>query len=586
LTISTSIPFAVMTVALLRLLAPIWGQSTILEHNISQTIGSASSSLASGIIFTIPALFLWGLSPSIAQIGMAAMLGGLLGVLFMIPLRRSLIVKEHLHLPYPEGTACAEVLKAADAGGARAQQVFIGLGISALYKGAVDFFHLWPYNLSIKVPLLKKAILGLKATPALLGVGYILGFRISAIMVAGGLLSWLVLIPMIAQFGESLTTAFFPETVKLISEMGPFEIWNRYIRHIGAGAVAFAGIITVIKSSGVMFGSLKMGLQGLFSRSKRLGAKDRTDRDLPMSVVFVGVILIIITIAVVPHIVGGVDGFGSRLVAAICIAVFAFMFVTVSSRIVGLVGVTSNPTSGMIIVTLLGTSLLFYVFGWTDKMGMATALLTGTVVGIAASIAGDTSQDLKTGYLLGATPQKQQIGEVIGVITCAFFIAAAVWLLGETFTFGSDELPAPQGVLMKTVVEGVLQANLPWGLVFTGAALAAMAELLSVPSLPFAVGIYLPLNSMTPIFVGGCIKSLVERVKKSKDGGYDSGILLGSGLVAGEGLMGVAVALYAFYFHGKPKGVEVPWSPFTGEIIALIIFGLLGYYLFRVARKK
>lgn len=585
LTISTSIPVAVMTVALLRLLTPLLGASTILEHNISQTIGSASSSLASGIIFTVPALFLWGLSPSIARLGMLAMLGGVLGVLCMIPLRKFLIVNEHATLPYPEGTACAEVLKAADVGGAKAKPVFIGLGLGLLYKGVLDFLRLWPSNISLKIPLIKKAVVGLNATPALLGVGYILGYRISAIMVAGGILSWIVLIPLIAHFGDFLPVPLFPETIKTIGEMGPDEIWNRYIRHVGAGAVAFAGIITVIKSARTMYNSLKIGIEELRSR-KSLEVKDRTDQDLPMSVVLIGVILIIITIAVVPHVIGTVDSFGIRLAAALCIAVFAFMFVTVSSRIVGLVGVTSNPTSGMTIVTLLGTSLLFYFLGWTDVTGMATALTVGTVVAIAASIAGDTSQDLKTGYIIGATPKKQQIGELIGVITCAFFVAAAVWLLGEAFGFGTEALPAPQATLMKTVVEGVLSANLPWGLVLIGAALAAVAELLSVPSLPFAVGIYLPLSTMTPVFVGGCIRRLVDHLRKGSETVHGNGVLMGSGLIAGEGLMGVAIAFFAFYTGGKPKGLGLSLSPVVGQLISLAFFTLLGYYLFRVGKKR
>lgn len=587
LTISTSIPVAVMSVALLRMLKPIWGSSTILEHNISQTVGSASSSLASGIIFTIPALFLWGLSPSIAKIGTVALLGGVLGVLFMIPLRRFLIVKEHGHLPYPEGMACGEVLKAADLGGSRARQVFVGLGIGALYKGVIDFLHLWPHKISLQLPIIKKAVIGMKATPALLGVGYILGFRISAIMVAGGLISWLVLIPMIAHFGEHIAAPMFPETIKTIAEMSPSEIWTRYIRHIGAGAVAFAGIITVLKSIRMMYRSLKIGLQELRSRASKGPEKLRTDKDLSMSVVFIGVTLVILTIIFAPNVVSEIDSVWARILTGVCIAFFSFMFVTVSSRIVGLVGVTSNPTSGMTIVTLLGTSLLFYLIGWTDISAMATALTIGTVVAISASIAGDTSQDLKTGYIVGATPAKQQVGEIIGVITCAFFIAAAVWLLGEAFGFGTDELPAPQATLMKTVVEGVLQANLPWGLVLIGAALAAVAELLSVPSLPFAVGIYLPLNTMTPVFVGGCIRKLVRYLSRnSDDGRQEQGVLLSSGLIAGEGLMGVAVAFYAFYAGGKPEGIAVPWSGGVGSLISLAFFALLGYYLFRISRKK
>ncbi|PIU54720.1 MAG: oligopeptide transporter, OPT family [Deltaproteobacteria bacterium CG07_land_8_20_14_0_80_38_7] len=593
LTISTSIPIAVITVAVCRLLAPVWGKSTILQYINTQTIGSASSSLASGIIFTIPALFLWGMSPSIARIGAVAMLGGLLGVLFMIPLRKFLIVKEHATLPYPEGLACAEVLKAADRGGARARPVFIGLGIGAVYKAIVGFLKLWPDSLTLKLPILKNAQIGLEATPALIGVGYILGFRIAGIMVAGGLLSWVVLIPLISFFGAGLTAPIFPETVKTIAEMNPAEIWTRYIRHIGAGAVAFAGIITVCKSFKIMYSSLQAGIRELKERSAGRQKKLRTDTDLPIYVILFGVIIVVLIIAIVPHVLGNMDFFSIRLISAICIAFFSFIFVTVASRIVGLVGVTSNPTSGMIIVTLLGTSLIFYLLGWTDRTGMATALVIGTIVGISASISGDVSQDLKAGYLLGATPMKQQIGEMIGVVASAFFIAWAVWLLGATFGFGSQELPAPQATLMKTVVEGVLQANLPWALVLTGAALAAVAELLGVPSLPFAVGIYLPLSTMTPVFVGGCIRRIVEAKRKRDmekksivESAEDRGVLLGSGLIAGEGLIGIVVAIYAFYVGKKPAGIDLGLSPFMSEMVSLAAFMLLGWFIYHIASKK
>ncbi|MFH1874757.1 MAG: oligopeptide transporter, OPT family [Pseudomonadota bacterium] len=594
LTIATSIPIAVLTVAVFRLLKPVMGKSTVLQYINTQTIGSASSSLASGIIFTIPALFLWGLSPSIAKIGVVAMLGGLLGVLFMIPLRRFLIVKEHGTLPYPEGIAAAEVIKAADKGGARAKPVFQGLAIGFLYKAVLDVFKLWPGYISVKIPGLKNALIGLTTTPALIGVGYILGFRIASIMVAGGLLSWVVIIPLISLFGENLTTPLFPETIKTIVQMSADEIWSRYIRHIGAGAVAFAGIVTVIKSLPIMYNSLKAGLQELKAHAAGRPKPIRTDYDLPIYLVLLGVIAIVVVIALVPHIVGTMDSFYMRVISAVAIAFFAFVFVTVAARIVGMVGVTSNPTSGMIIVTLLGTSLFFHLAGWTDLSGMATALVIGTVVGIAASISGDVSQDLKAGYLLGATPMKQQVGEMIGVIACAFFIAGAVWLLGESFGFGSQELPAPQATLMKTVVEGVLQANLPWGLVLVGAALAAVATLLGIPPLPFAVGIYLPLSTMTPVFVGGCIRRYVEyrRQKEQEKTGdiveqaEERGVLLGSGLIAGEGLMGIVLAVYAFYTKSKPAGIDLGLPPLAADLVSLVAFGFLGYFIFKVARKK
>ncbi|MBN1996550.1 oligopeptide transporter, OPT family [candidate division KSB1 bacterium] len=591
LTISTAIPLAVVSVAFFKLFSPLLGRSTILEHNISQTTGSASSSLASGIIFTIPALFLWGFNPSLAQIGLLAMFGGILGVLFMIPLRRFLIVKEHGTLPYPEGTASAQVLIAADTGGAKAKYVFQGLGIGAVFKFFTGFLHLWPEDTKLKLPFLSKAQIGLEGGPALLGVGYILGYRVSAIMVAGGLLSWVALIPLINLFGHYVHAPVFPETEILITDMTASQIWTRYIRYIGAGAVACAGIITVIKSLPTMYSSLKIGLGELTHRtSLAMATKKRTDNDLPMTFVLMGVAGVILFIAVTPHVLGISSGFIVRLVGAVCIAVFAFLFVTVSSRIVGLVGVSSNPTSGMTIVTLLGTSFIFYLLGWTDDFGKTAALTIGTVVCVAASIAGDISQDLKAGYIIGATPRKQQIAEMIGATTSAFFIAAAVILLGKAFTFGSPELAAPQATLMKTVIEGVLQANLPWGLVLIGAAFAAVVELLGTPSLPFAVGMYLPLATMTPVYIGGCIRYFIEKSAKNDTEKLQSrkerGILLGSGLIAGEGLMGVAIAAYAAITSELPKGIGLRWPAFMGDIVTLIMFSILALFLVYKSVKR
>lgn len=591
LTIGTAIPLAVVSVALFQALKPVLGPATILEWNISQTTGSASSSLASGIIFTIPALFLWGFSPSLFQIATLAGLGGLLGVMFMIPLRRFLIVKEHGYLPYPEGTAAAQVLIVSDAGGARARNVFIGLGVGALYKAIIGFFHLWPEKLHLRIPVMRKAEIGLEAGPALLGVGYILGYRIAAIMVAGGLLSWLGVIPLIAHFGERLGMPVFPETAKTILEMTPGEIWDRYVRYVGAGAVACAGIITVIKSLPTMISSLKVGLGELRRQTAAtVATRERTDQDLPMMVILVGVVLIGLVVILSPNVVGVHASIGIRALSAICIITFAFMFVTVSSRIVGMVGVSSNPTSGMAIVTLLGTSLLFLALGWTNEFGMAAALTVGTVVCVSASIAGDISQDLKAGYLIGATPRKQQTAEMLGAATSAIFIAGAVWLLGRAFTFGSQDLPAPQATLMKTVIEGVLSGDLPWSLVLAGASFAAVAELLGVPSLPFAVGIYLPLSTMTPVFVGGVLRGAVERwgakTEEEKAERNEHGVLLGSGLIAGEGLVGVMIALFAFIAGHKPAGIHIPWSGPVGDFVSLAAFAALGYFLVRMTKLK
>lgn len=589
LTISTSIPLAVIAVAFFRATRGLFGKTSILENNIAQTTGSASSSLASGVIFTIPALFLWGFSPSIAKIGTLALLGGVLGILFMIPLRRFLVVKEHKHLPYPEGTASAQVLIAAEEGGTRAKNIFLGMSVGAVYKALLGFLHLIPHRVSVAIPGLTKAVVGLDTSPALLGVGFILNYRIAALMVAGGLLSWVVLIPLIATIGEGLGAPFFPETVKTIGQMSSAEIWTRYIRYIGAGAVAAAGIMTVIKGIPSMYNSLKIGVHQLLRKTKTDG-QERTDRDLSMDVVLIGVVIVVALLIALPHAVGENASITMRVVAGICVTIFAFIFVTVASRIVGLVGVSSQPTSGITIVTLLGTSFVFALLGWNDNFGMAAALTCGTVVAVAASISGDISQDLKTGYLIGATPKRQQMSEIAGAIASAFFIAAAVWFLGEAFGFGSEELPAPQATLMKTVIEGVMRANLPWGLVFIGAAISVVGQLIGLRALPFAVGIYLPLSTMTPVFIGALIRTLVEWVSKAKDEEHqiarrDQGILLGSGLIAGEGLMGVCIAAYAF-LHGRPKGIGVHWPEPLGEIVSFVIFLALAGYLYHKTRIK
>jgi putative OPT family oligopeptide transporter len=571
LTISTSIPVAVMTVAAFHALRKMGGSANILEANLAQTVGSSSSSVASGVIFTLPALFLWGLEPRLLQMTLLAMAGGLLGVLFMIPLRRFLIEREHGKLPYPEGTACAHVLVANEAGGGHARNVFIGLGAGALYKALTGWARVLTDEAHLKIPFLRKGEVGMDLSPALFGVGYILGPRIATVMVAGGLLSSLIIIPAIAYWGEG-RPPLYPEMVLTISEMSASQIWTRYVRYIGAGAVAAAGIITLIRSLPVMIESFRIGAGQLREQvgtvtDERAGSRPapsvpRTARDLPLKAVGVGVLMIGLVLALVEAPFGALGETTTRLVAAVCVVIFAFFFVTVASRIVGLVGVTSNPTSGMTIAALLGTAGVFLVMGWTDINGKAAALTVGCVVAIAASIAGDTSQDLKTGFLLGATPRNQQIGELIGVLSSATFVCLAVLLLAETFGFGSEELPAPQATLMKLVIDGVLEQNLPWGLVAIGAGIAIVAELFRVPSLPFAVGVYLPVSTMTPIFFGGMLRLWLERRSSSESEQTqrrDKGVLLGSGFVGGEGLLGVAIAGVAFWQGARPEGWGLGW---------------------------
>ncbi|HEX9692528.1 MAG TPA: oligopeptide transporter, OPT family [Gemmatimonadales bacterium] len=577
LTISTSIPVAVLTIVAFRLLAAFGMRHSILESNISQTVGSASSSVASGVLFTIPALFIWGLSPAWAQITLLAMAGGLIGVLAMIPLRRYLIKREHGTLPYPEGMACAEVLVAGEQGGRQAAPVFWGLGLGMLFQILTDGFKLVADRFEVAVGL--KANLSLSVSPPLIGVGYILGIRIAAVMVAGSALSALIIIPAINIWGSGLTAPLYPETEKLIAAMTAGEIWHRYVRYIGAGAVAAGGIITLIKSIPTMVESFRLGLKHLEKGAARMGVS-RTDLDLGFRTVLLagGVILVVLTLT--PGVLGYLDSIVVRAVASVLIAVFAFFFVTVSSRIVGLVGVTSNPTSGMAIATLLGTSGVFFLFGWTDLPGKATVLMVGTVVCIAASIAGDTSQDLKTGFVLGATPRFQQIGEMIGVITSAGFVCLVVMMLHRSVPggLGGAELPAPQAVLMKLVIDGVLDQSLPWTLILIGLGIGVVASLFKIPVLAFAVGVYLPLYTMAAVFAGGLMRHLLTRKAEPAraESRRERGVLFGSGLVGGGGLTGVVLAVWVVARGGEPiRGFPPDIPNWAVQIVALVTIGLI-----------
>ncbi len=617
LTISTSIPVAVLTVVVFRLLTLFGSRHGILETNMSQTIGSASSSVASGVLFTIPALFIWGMSPAWGQITLLAMCGGVLGVLAMIPLRRFLIRQEHGRLLYPEGMACAEVLVASEAGGRQAAPVFAGIGVGMLLKLLTDGLKVVGAKFHLDLPL--KANLSASVSAPLIGVGWILGIRVATVMVSGGALSALVIIPLINAWGAGRTDPVFPETVKLISEMSAPEIWNRYVRYIGAGAVATGGILTLIRSIPTMIESFRLGLGHLRQKDERasglpagtgtdpgvdpadprrevaprstsepVSGAQRTDRDVSLRTVLLVAMGVLLVLTVVPGILGFLDSILVRLLASVLIAVFAFFFVTVSSRIVGLVGVTSNPTSGMTIATLLGTSFIFLVMGWTDTLGKATALMVGTAVCIAASIAGDTSQDLKTGFILGATPRKQQLGELIGVLTSAGFVCLVVMLLHQNIEggLGGPELPAPQSVLMKLVIDGVLDQSLPWALILIGVGIALVAALFRIPVLAFAVGVYLPLYTMGAVFLGGLMRHLMTRGpdRQVAERRRERGILFGSGLVGGGGLTGVLLALWVAVRGGeKITGVGFHPPAWLESIISLAAIGLLLALLGRAA---
>ena len=589
LTISTSIPVAVLTVVAFRLFRAFGMQHSILEANMSQTIGSASSSVASGVLFTIPALFIWGMTPEWRQITLLAMCGGLIGVLAMIPLRGYLIKREHGKLPYPEGMACAEVLVASEGGGSQARPVFLGIGVGMLFKLITDGFKF--VKGTFTVGLGGKASIAASVSPALVGVGFILGPRIATVMVAGGALSALVIIPAMNLWGGGLTEPFYPETEKLIRDMSSSEIWNRYVRYIGAGAVATGGIITLIRSIPTMIESFKLSVSQIGAGGDT-AAVERTDRDLSFKTVLIWVAVVLMVLTFVPGILGYLDSIPVRALASILIAVFAFFFVTVSARIVGLVGVTSNPTSGMTIATLLGTSFIFFLMGWTDLSGKATALMVGTVVCIAASIAGDTSQDLKTGYVLGATPRLQQMGELIGVITSAGVVCLVVMLLDANVVggLGGEELPAPQAVLMKLVIDGVLDQNLPWMLILIGVAIGLAAAMFKIPVLAFAVGVYLPLSTMGAVFLGGLMRYLLTRNQSPEEAERrrEKGVLFGSGLVGGGGLTGVVLALWVATRGGERiVGFPPDISGFAEMVLAgLTIAALLWLVMWMVTSRE
>lgn len=549
MTVSASIPAAVIAMGVIRI---VMRRNSILESNLVQTIGSAGESLAAGAIFTLPALFLWAAegkmeNPSLVEITLIALIGGLLGVFFMIPLRNALIVKEHGVLPYPEGTACAEVMLAGEKGGSQASTVFAGLGFAALFKFIIDGLKLVSGEISVRVKGFAGEI-GTQIYPAVMSVGYICGARISSYMFSGGVLSWLVLIPLIVLFGGDST--LYPAT-QSISELyasgGASAIWSSYIRYIGAGALAAGGIISLVKSLPLIiktFGGAMKNMKG----AGTVGS-DRTSRDISIKIVVIAILALTILIWLIPAI-------PVSLLGAFIIVVFGFFFATVSSRMVGLVGSSNNPVSGMAIATLLIATVILKVTGADGILGMSSAIAIGSVICIVSAIAGDTSQDLKTGYILGATPRKQQIGEIIGVVASALAIGGTLYLLDSAWGFGSDELGAPQATLMKLIVEGVMGGDLPWGLVFMGAFIAVVVELVGIPVLPFAIGVYLPVQLNACIMVGGLIRLALDKLKNdNKDKIVNDGILFCSGMIAGEGLIGIALALLAVF--GADKALDL-----------------------------
>ncbi|MCO4770613.1 MAG: oligopeptide transporter, OPT family [Deltaproteobacteria bacterium] len=573
LTVSASIPAAVIGVAIFSMMK----SGSLLETNIVQTIGSAGESLAAGVIFTLPVLFLWEVDAGFWPIFPLALLGGLLGVLFMVPLRRFLIVQEHGNLTYPEGTACAEVQVASQAGGDQAKLLFGGMLVGAIYTALEKFAHLYPAEPDW--PVNKggfRTSLGGSFTPELLGVGYIIGPKVAAVMLAGGAVGWLVLIPMIYLFGGSATGPIAPETTALVTDMGSFDVWSRYLRYVGAGAVAFGGLFTLVKSTPTLISSFRLAISAL--AEKAAGSVKRTDEELSLPFVGAGLVLCGLLAAFLPLMAGSGGSIG--LLAGVAVVIFSFFFVTVSSRIVGLIGSSSNPISGMTIATVLICALLFG--GMYAGADAKIAVLTiGALVCIAAAIAGDTSQDLKTGFLVGATPKKQQTGEIIGVIAAALAMSTVLALFREDIVSGNFK--APQANLIRLVIDGVLDGNLPWALVFVGAAMAFCVEIMGLPTLAFAVGLYLPIHLAVPIMIGGLLRLGIEKLSVEehvREERREQGVLYGSGMIAGAALIGVVGAALAFFEIEVPKPETAP-----AQIGAVIAFAVISLSLWRIAWK-
>lgn len=583
MTVSASIPAAVISMGVIRV---ILRRNSILESNMVQTIGSAGESLAAGAIFTMPALFLWAEEGKIAMPGylevtLIALFGGILGVLFMIPLRKALIVEEHGTLPYPEGMACAEVLLAGEEGGSNASTVFAGMGLGAAFKFIVDGLKIVPSD--ITTPNIKgyAGQIGVEIYPALIGVGYICGPSISSYMFAGGIIAWLVLIPAVVFFGGSVdfatlgNTGLAGQTIAEVYEAnGASAIWSNVIKYVGAGAIATGGVISLLKSLPLIIKTFAGAMKSLKNTSG--GTNVRTDRDLKMPVVLGIILIVIILIWLVPSV-------PVSLLGAFLIAIFGFFFATVSSRMVGLIGSSNNPVSGMAIATLLISTFVLKATGNTGMAGMTGAIAIGSIICVIAAIAGDTSQDLKTGFIVGATPAKQQVGELIGVVASGFAIAGVMSLLNKAWGFGSAEIPAPQATLMKMIVEGIMDAKLPWVLVFMGVFLALALEVLRVPVMPFAIGLYLPIYLSCGIMVGGVVRLFLDKKKEAeakKKEMISNGTLYCAGMIAGEGLVGILMAVLAIIKVGDNSigaiiGGLFNLSGAAGNIVGLIVLALM-----------
>ncbi|CAN5763539.1 oligopeptide transporter, OPT family [soil metagenome] len=633
LTVSASIPIAVIAITLGRTLF----KTTILENNIIQTTGSAGESIAAGVVFTLPGFLFLSDAKSADNFNywtilILAVFGGILGTLMMIPLRKALIVKEHGILPYPEGTACASVLKAGEKGGHFAKTAFAGLGFAFVYAMLQKVFHVIAEGPAFMTSQANKyfpsARISGEITPEYMGVGYIIGPKISGILVAGGVLSWFVFIPLLATLVPFDITA--AQLVKLgylkdlATNGGPggwdaathtfadnsAALYRAYIRQIGAGAVAAGGFITLFKTIPTIISSFRGSIGSLKEKNNNLEGVKRTDRDLSLKVVGIGSLAMIILISVLPQVPG--EGILSKLLIGVLVIIFGAFFVTVSSRIVGLIGSSNNPISGMTIATIMGTCLIFIAVGWTGKIYEPMALVVGGMICIAAANAGATSQDLKTGYIVGATPKYQQLALFVGAIVSSLAIGATIQILdrptqemveqGIHHAIGTDKYPAPQGTLMATLIKGILSFNLDWQFVIVGAAIALVMELCGIKALSFAIGIYLPLSTTLPIFIGGAIRGIAEwagrkkgEVKNEEEDDLGKGNLFATGLVAGGAVAGVVVA---FLLASEPISRALSkvntehgiTNMVGGEtayfLLGVLFFAFMGFTLYRVARSK
>lgn len=577
LTVSASIPAAVLATGIYKIF---FTKGNILEKNIVQVTASSGESVAGGIIFTLPALLLWNMNISSLNVIIVSVLGGLIGVLFFIPLRRYLSVEEHGNLIYPEGMACAEILVSGEKGGAGASLVFGGMGIGGIYKLLSGGFAAWSEDPSWKFPGLSNGVIGVNALSSLLGVGYIVGYEVGSYMLSGGLIAWLVIIPVITYFGQGVPNAIFPSNIP-IAQMDASAIWSKYVRYIGAGAVAAGGFLSLAKSAPTIIRSFKAAMTGL-TKTKAGEAGKRTENDLSIAIVIGGTFLVAILMIILPQVPGGITG-------ALLVLIFGFFFAAVSARIVGLVGVSNNPVSGMTIATLLVISAVIKGLGWTQDAKLFAAITLGAVVCVAISVAGATAQNSKTTFILGGTPKYAQIAQYLGIIATSYFIGAIIVMLNKAYTIGTEQLPAPQATLMSMVTKGVITGTLPWEFVIVGLIFGVAIFAIGLPVLPFALGLYLPLDLSMGVLAGGIIRTIIEKYSRSeseKKSKVERGVLIASGLIAGDAIIGVIIAFFAYLQIDISFLKNAPFANSNWFALAMFLLLALITYRYTISGQK